>query len=403
MIILKNLNIAACSENWAGEMYPHCLVLDNDLIHWIGEESKLPAKLISSIQQEIDFKGRLATPGLIDCHSHIIYGANRAAEFAQRLQGVSYEAIANKGGGIISTVTATRSATKEELFNSAASRLCHWIDSGFTSIEIKSGYGLNLPTELKMLKVARLLGEKYPIDVYPTLLAAHTLPKEYEKRPEAYIQWIIDDLLAIVIDENLAGAIDVFCDKIAFNLAQSSKLLTAAKNKGLQLKIHAEQLSNNEGASMAAKLGALSADHLEYLSEQGISAMQKTGTIAVLLPLAYYFLRESKLPPISGLRKSGVNIALGSDSNPGSAPVLSPLLTLNMGTTLFKLTAVEALLGMTINAAKALGIQNKTGSLEVGKAADIAIWDLEKVEELSYWIGHNPCHLRIKNGVIPTA
>ncbi len=404
MILLKNLNVEPCLKTGSDpsdqQNKANSIIIDQQQIHWLGPISKLPRSSEKHITKEIDLQGRLATPGLIDCHTHLIFAGNRAEEYAQRLSGISYEAIAAQGGGILSTVYATRDAEPEQLFQETALRLNHWINSGFTSIEIKSGYGLNQSTELKMLRIANQLAGTLPIHIERTLLAAHALPPEFRLRGDDYIEWIISSLIPEVVCENLADAVDVFCETIGFTLAQSKKLLMAARRSGLKLKIHAEQLSDSHGAAMAAEAGAISADHLEYLDKAGIQAMKKASTTAVLLPLAYYFLSETHLPPVDSLRAANVDIAIASDANPGSSPTLSPLLTLNMATTLFKLTPQEALCGMTINAAKALGIEKHTGSIEVGKLADLAIWDAQHVAELSYWIGGNPCYMRIYQGEI---
>ncbi len=404
MILLKNLNIEPCLQSDVhiidDKGIPDSIIIDQQHIQWVGSSTHLTAELKENITKEIDFQGRLVTPGLIDCHTHLIFGGNRAEEYQQRLSGISYETIARQGGGILSTVEATRKASEEKLFEDSTKRLMNWLNSGFTGIEIKSGYGLNQQAELKMLRVADKIAKQFPLHVERTLLAAHTLPPEFKGRAKEYINWIIGSLLPEVVSNNLADAVDVFCETIGFNLTQSKKLLLAAREAGLKLKIHAEQLSDSQGTRMATELGALSSDHLEYLSLSGIKSMQNNSTTAVLLPVAYYFLSETQLPPVQALREAGIAIAIASDANPGSSPVLSPLLTMNMATTLFKLTPQEALRGMTINAAKALGLEKQTGSIEVGKLADLAIWDLQYPAELSYWIGGNPCHTRIYQGEV---
>jgi imidazolonepropionase len=331
------------------------------------------------------------TPGLIDCHTHLVYGGNRAEEFELRLTGVDYEEIARRGGGILSTVRATREASEEVLYQDAARRLQHFLDEGVTGIEIKSGYGLDRDSELKMLRVARLLGDQFPVSVSTTFLGAHTLPPEYADG-DAYIDYLGEQLLPEVVGERLADAVDIFCEGIGFDLAQTEKMFLAAQAQDLPIKIHAEQLSNLGGAALAARLGARSADHLEYLDAAGVAAMKEAGTVAVLLPGAFYFLRETKLPPIEQLREAGVPIAIASDCNPGSSPAESLLLMLNMACTLFHLTPEEALTGVTRNAARALGWEADRGSLEIGKRADLVLWDIQHPAELAYHIGRNPCH-----------
>jgi imidazolonepropionase len=338
------------------------------------------------------------TPGLIDCHTHLVYGGNRAEEFELRLTGVDYEEIARRGGGILSTVRATREASEEALYQSAAGRLQHFLDEGVTGIEIKSGYGLDRDNELKMLRVARQLGDQLPVSVSTSFLGAHTLPPEYTDG-DAYIDYLAAELLPEVADEKLADAVDIFCEGIGFNLAQTERMFLAAKTRGLPIKIHAEQLSNMGGAALAAQRGARSADHLEYLDEAGVTALKEAGTVAVLLPGAFYFLRETKLPPIELLREAGVAIAIASDCNPGSSPAESLLLMLNMACTLFHLTPEEALTGVTRYAARALGWEATRGSLEVGKRADLVLWDIQHPAELAYHIGRNPCHRVLLAGV----
>ena len=337
-----------------------------------------------------DGEGRWVTPGLIDCHTHLVHGGNRSGEFEQRLTGVDYEEIARRGGGILSTVRATREADEQALLASAARRLHHFLEEGVTAIEIKSGYGLDMDTELKMLRVARALGDQYPVAVSTTFLGAHTLPPEYPAA-DAYIDFLCTSVLPEVARLRLADAVDVFCEGIGFDLAQTRRLFTAARERGLPLKIHAEQLSNMGGAALAAEMGALSADHLEYLDDEGVAAMAAAGTVAVLLPGAFYFLRETRYPPIAALRRAGVPIAIASDCNPGTSPVESLLLMLNMACTLFRMTPEEALAGVTRNAARALGCLNERGTLAVGKRADLVFWDIEHPAELAYRIGGNPC------------
>jgi imidazolonepropionase len=315
-----------------------------------------------------------------------------------RLNGATYEEIAKAGGGIRSTVTATRASTEASLLTSAAERLKPLLAEGLTTIEIKSGYGLERDAEIKQLRVARALGERFPVTVRTTFLAAHALPPEYDGRPDEYIDAVASKMLPAAHAAGLVDAVDAFCERIGFTAAQTEKLFRAATSFGLPVKIHAEQLSDQKGAVLGTRYGALSADHLEYLGEDGVQAMANTGTVAVLLPGAFYFLRETQLPPIEALRKAGVPIAIATDSNPGSSPVTSLLLMLNMGTTLFRLTPEEALAGITRNAAKALGLGGSTGTLQAGKRADFAVWNIDRPAELSYRIGFNPLHLRVWQG-----
>ncbi len=364
-------------------------------ILYAGPRSDAPAL---NAAEKIDCGGRWITPGLIDCHTHLVYGGDRAHEFELRLQGASYEEIARAGGGILSTVKATRTASEAELFASADRRLAELVREGVTTVEIKSGYGLEQEAELKQLRVARRLGRERPVTVRTTFLGAHAVPPEYAGRSGAYADLVAGPMLDGVAAENLADAVDVFCEGIAFSADETARIFAAARAKGLPVKIHAEQLSNLGGAKLAAEHGALSADHLEHLDEAGVLAMAKAGTVAVILPGAFYFLRETQKPPIALLREHGVPMALATDANPGSSPLTSPLLVLNMACTLFRLTPEEALAGMTRNAALALGLQDRIGTLEAGKACDLAIWEIERPAELAYRIGFNPLHTRIRNG-----
>lgn len=350
-------------------------------------------------QAEItDCEGRWITPGLIDCHTHLVHGGDRAHEFELRLQGASYEEIARAGGGILSTVKATRAASEDELFASADRRLQALIAEGVTTVEIKSGYGLETEAELKQLRVARRIGRERPVTVRTSFLGAHAVPPEFKDRAGDYADLVAGPMLEAVVAESLADAVDAFCEGIAFSPEETARIFAAARAKGLPVKLHAEQLSNLGGGALAAGFGALSADHLEYLDEDGVRAMAKAGTVAVILPGAFYFLRETQKPPIELLRRHGVPIALATDANPGSSPLTSPLLVMNLACTLFRLTPEEALAGMTRHAARALGLQDQIGTLEAGKACDLAIWEIERPAELAYRIGFNPLHARIRNG-----
>ncbi len=364
-------------------------------ILYAGPRSQAPA---FAAAETIDCGGRWITPGLIDCHTHLVYGGDRAHEFELRLQGASYEEIARAGGGILSTVTATRAASEDALFASADRRLSALLSEGVTTVEIKSGYGLELEAEAKTLRVARRIGRERPVRVRTTFLGAHAVPPEFKGRSGDYTALVAGPMLDAIAAEGLADAVDVFCEGIAFSPDETRTVFEAAQAKGLAIKIHAEQLSNLGGAALAADMGALSADHLEYLDEAGAIAMAKAGTVAVVLPGAFYFLRETVKPPIALLRQHGVAIALATDANPGSSPLTSPLLVMNMACTLFRLTPEEALAGLTRHAAQALGLQDEIGTLEAGKACDLAIWDIDRPAELAYRIGFNPLHARIWNG-----
>ncbi len=342
--------------------------------------------------------GRWITPGLIDCHTHIVHAGNRAHEFELRLAGASYEEIARAGGGIVSTMKATRAASIDALIQSAMPRLDALIAEGVTTIEIKSGYGLSLDDELKMLRAARQLGEARGVTVSTSLLAAHALPPEYIGDADGYIAHVCDAIIPAAAAAGLADAVDGFCEVIGFTPAQIERVFQAAQAHGLPVKLHAEQLSNNQGAALAARYGALSADHLEHLDDAGIAAMAAAGTVAVLLPGAYYFTRETRPPPIAQLRATGVPMALATDCNPGTSPLTSLLLAMNMAATLFRLTVDECLTGVTREAARALGMLDQVGTLEAGKLCDLAIWDIERPAELVYRIGANPLHQRIRRG-----
>jgi imidazolonepropionase len=358
------------------------------------------ASSLLDAQERIDCDGRWITPGLIDCHTHLVYGGDRAGEFEQRLAGVSYEEIARAGGGILSTVRATRQASEDELVASARPRLAALMAEGMTTIEIKSGYGLELETERRQLRAARRLGRECPINVRTTFLGAHALPPEAKGDTAEYIETLCRDMLPTLAAEHLADAVDAFCESIAFSPEETAQVFSAARALGLPVRLHADQLSNLGGATLAARFGALSADHLEYASDEGVAAMAGAGTVAVLLPGAFYFIREKQVPPVDSFRRHGVPMALATDSNPGSSPLTSLLLAMNMGATLFRLTVDECIAGVTREAARALGMMTEVGSLEAGKWCDLAIWDIERPAELVYRMGFNPLHARVWRGEI---
>ncbi|HSS64363.1 MAG TPA: imidazolonepropionase [Gammaproteobacteria bacterium] len=366
-------------------------------IVWVGERSALPADA-AAVGQVHSAGGRWITPGLIDCHTHLVHAGNRAREFEMRLQGSSYEEIAGQGGGILSTVRETRAAEETALVDSARARLKVLLSEGVTAVEIKSGYGLDRDTELRMLRAARRLGEIEPVTVVTTFLGAHALAPEYEGRGDEYIDFVCQEVMPAAAEGGLADAVDAFCERIGFSLAQTERVFRAARNLGLPIKLHAEQLSDSGGAELAARFGALSADHLEYISEAGVAAMAKSGTAAVLLPGAFYFLRETRVPPVDLFRRHNVPMAIASDNNPGSSPSCSLLLMLNMACTLFRMTPEEALAGVTRNAAVALGRDSAFGTLEIGKRADFVLWDVDHPAELAYRIGFNPRHAVIRGG-----
>ena len=381
-----NARIAAMCGN--AEMTDGVLAVEGGRIAYVGPEQGLPERCASF--ETVDCDGRLVTPALIDCHTHIVYGGSRAKEFEMRLEGASYEKIARAGGGIVSTVTATNALSEDELVAAALPRLDSLLSEGVATIEIKSGYGLNIETELKMLRAARRLATLRPVRVKTTWLAAHATPPEYKGRNAAYIEEVAIAGLEIAHSEGLVDAVDAFCEGIAFSPDELRPVFDKARALGLPVKLHAEQLSYLGGAAMAASYDALSADHLEYLDEAGAKAMAAAGSVAVLLPGAFYTLKEKQHPPMAALRAAGVPLALATDCNPGTSPLTSLLLTMNMGATLFGMTVAECLTGVTANAARALGLADETGTLEAGKAADIAIWDVDAPAELVYRIGFNP-------------
>ena len=372
------------------------LVVDGERIAWAGAEADLPPALKQRVTAEHRLGGALVTPGLVDCHTHLVYAGQRAREFELRLEGATYEEIARSGGGIRSTVAATRAASDEALFAATVPRAQALMAEGVTTIEIKSGYGLSLADERRSLQTARRLGAALDLTVRTTCLAAHALPPEFEGRADAYIDAVCS-WLPVLNAEGLVDAVDGFCDRIGFTQAQTRRLFEAARALDLPVKLHAEQLSDQHGAELACEFGALSCDHLEYLGEAGVRAMAAAGSVAVLLPGAYYFLRETQLPPIAALREHGVPIALSTDHNPGSSPTLSLLLMVSMGCTLFRLTPEEAVRGVTVNAARALGLADR-GTLAAGQRADFVVWDLEHPNELAYWFGRNPCRRVVRGG-----
>ncbi|SAL36400.1 imidazolonepropionase [Caballeronia sordidicola] len=372
------------------------IVVRNGRIEWFGAEAEIPSAFANA--ESHDLQGRLVTPGLVDCHTHLVYAGNRAEEFAMRLEGASYEDIAKRGGGIVSTVRNTRAASEDELFAQSLRRLDALLAEGVTALEIKSGYGLDLTTERKMLRVARRLSEARPVTIATTFLGAHALPPEYAGRADGYIAHVCGEMLPALAAEGLVDAVDVFCERIAFTLEQAERVFNAASKLNLPVKMHAEQLSLMGGAALAAKHRALSADHLEFLDEPGAIAMRESGTVAVLLPGAFYFIREKQLPPIDLLRRHGVPIALATDSNPGTSPSTSLLLMLNMGCTLFRLSVAEVLAGVTRHGAKALGHADVSGEIRIGAKADFVAWDIETLAELAYWTGLDRCALVVRHG-----
>ena len=386
----RNARLATLTgpEAW-GWVERGALVVEGDRIAWVGTDDAIPDEFARRATAEHQLAGALVTPGLVDCHTHLVYGGQRAREFEMRLQGASYEDIARAGGGIRSTVAATRAASDEALYQSTRQRAEALMAEGVTTLEAKSGYGLSLHDEARCLSVVRRLGCELPLSTRATCLAAHALPPEFEGRADAYIDAVCA-WLPELHQQGLVDAVDAFCERIAFSPAQTRRVFESARALGLPVKLHAEQLSDQGGAALAAEFGALSCDHLEHLSEAGVRAMSAAGTVAVLLPGAYYFLRETKLPPMEALRAHGVPIAISTDHNPGTSPTLSLLMMINMACTLFRMTPEEAVRGATVNGARALGLTDR-GTLAAGQRADFAVWDLEHPNELAYWFGHNPC------------
>ena len=397
--VWQNLRLAsglAQADQPVAEGAPASLVVQGGRIAWLGPQDALPAAYAPLPRH--DGAGLLATPGLVDCHTHLVYGGQRAGEFAMRLAGASYEEVARAGGGIVSSVRATRQASEDELYAAALPRLQALLHEGVCAIEIKSGYGLQLEHERKQLAVARRLGADFGVTVRTTFLGAHALPPEYAGRSQAYIDLVCNEMLPRLAAEGPVDAVDVFCERIAFTLAETEQVFQAAQKLGIPVKLHAEQLSDMGGAALAARYGALSCDHIEHLSAEGIAAMKRAGTVAVLLPGAFYTLRDTTVPPIALLREAGVPMAVSTDHNPGTSPALSLRLMANMACTLFRLTVPEALAGITAHAARALGLQDTHGLLAAGRPANFVLWDLAEAAELAYWFGHNPARTIVRQG-----
>ncbi|MCM2295287.1 imidazolonepropionase [Rhodoferax sp.] len=387
----------ALGAGHAGMTDAALIVRDGQLV-WVGARRDLP-EVASGVSRH-DGAGALVTPGLIDCHTHLVYGGQRANEFAMRLTGAGYEEIARAGGGIVSSVHATRAASEDALYALALPRLRSLLEEGVCAIEIKSGYGLALEHERKQLRVARRLGQDLGVTVRTTFLGAHALPPDYVGRSQDYIDLVCHEMMPALAAEGLVDAVDVFCERIGFSLAETEQVFRTARSLGLPVKLHAEQLSNMGGAALAARYGALSCDHIEHLSAAGIAAMKAAGSVAVLLPGAYYFLRDTHLPPIEALRAAGVPMAVSTDHNPGTSPALSLLLMLNMACTVFRLTVPEALAGATRHAAQALGLQKTHGTLAAGQAANFVLWPIDDVSELAYWLGQRPACRVVRQGRI---
>lgn len=395
LTLWRNGRIATCDESMT-VFEQGALLTRSGRIEWVGEASSLPEFRAPAEVRDLD--GAWVTPGLIDCHTHLVFAGTRATEYAQRLKGRTYAEIARAGGGILSTMRAVREASEQQLFDESVPRLQSLLDEGVTTVEIKSGYGLTLADETKMLRVGRALQRAFPVTIKNTLLAAHTLPPEYAGRAAEYIEVIGEDWLPRLCDEHLVDAVDVFCESIGFDVKLSERLFESAQALGLPVKMHAEQLSNLGGSQMAARNGALSCDHLEFSTPEDAAALAAAGTVAVLLPVAFYCLAEGRKPPVQAFRTARTQMAVASDCNPGSAPGTSLLLAMSMATRLFGLTSDEALAGVTRNAAHALGEQANRGTLAAGKAADFVIWNIRSIEELSYWIGFNPRRSVIRAG-----
>ena len=401
-LLIRNIHVATMADT--GEPYgavrDGLVVVADGRIVWVGPQGTAPPEVVARARRTVDGEGGWVTPGLIDCHTHLVFAGTRANEFEMRLRGMTYEEIARAGGGIHSTVAATRGASPEELYEASGARLQFLATHGVTTVEIKSGYGLDVDAELRMLRVAQALGERFPVRVSPTLLAAHALPPEYAGRREAYLDLVCHEMVPRAADAGLAHAVDAFCEGIAFTPLECARVFDAAAAHGLPVRLHADQLSALGGAELAARYHARSADHLEYASEAGCRALAVAGTTAVLLPGAFYFLNETRRPPVEALRRHGVPIAVATDLNPGSSPVTSPLLAMNMACVLFGLTPEEALAGMTRHAAPVLGLEGEVGVVAPGMGADLTLWDVDHPAEIVYWVGANPCRAVVRGGAV---
>jgi imidazolonepropionase len=396
-LLFTNVHLATMAQGY-GEIEDAALAVRHGRIAWVGRRAEAPPA-----RAEHDCGGAWMTPGLVDCHTHIVHAGNRSKEWEARLNGASYEDIARQGGGIMSTVRATREADVEALLAQSLPRVARLLSEGVTTLEIKSGYGLELAAEERMLRAARQVGERLPVRVATTFLGAHALPPEFAGRPDDYVEALCTQMLPQLARAGLVDAVDAFCERIGFTHAQTERVFEAARGLGLPVKLHAEQLSSQGGAALVARYGGLSADHLEYLDQAGIDAMAAAGTVAVLLPGAYYFLRESTPPPVAALRAAGVPMAVATDCNPGTSPMTSLLLAMNMACTLWRLTPQEALAGATIHGARALGLHGQIGTLETGKVADLALWDIAHPAELAYAMGFNPCRSVVNGGIVRAA
>jgi imidazolonepropionase len=392
--LYTNVHLATMAGGY-GELRDGAIAIKDGRIAWLGPRTGVP----HGAPEVHDCGGAWLTPGLIDCHTHIVHAGNRSDEFEARLTGASYEEIARRGGGIMSTVRATRAASIDELVRASAPRVASLLAEGVTTLEIKSGYGLDLASEENMLRAARRIGDTMPVRVATTFLGAHALPPEFSGRADDYIDYLCAQVLPALAGQGLVDAVDAFCECIGFSSAQTQRVFDAARKLGLPVKLHAEQLSDQGGAQLVARYRGLSADHLEHVSPEGIAAMAAAGTVAVLLPGAFYFLRETVLPPVAALREAGVPIALATDCNPGTSPMTSILLAMNMACTLWRMSPAAALAGCTVHAARALGLHAEIGTLEVGKRADFALWDIARPADLAYAIGFNPCRAVVNGGV----